>query len=318
MKQIDSGMEKMANRQVDTVALRAAMRPALNPAQSQARTTPCWRLATLLAALCLGATPARAQDVDLGTAAGYAGFILGSASAMSHVEGRLAVARDLDTDQLDVASAQPDEATEQASLVVGGKISAYRRGDIWRSGGRKGYGAYRGDKGDTGGALDLRHEPGNIDFDAEAVWLTMLSADLSLRPRGVVLPIPLFHTVTLIGSFADLEVFQVDAGMLAKDRILLLQNIKPDARIVINVAADAQRQVSLSWNQDVLKNLRTRVLYNLPDAEVLRFEGGRVWGSILAPYACVQGSGGRIDGSVIAGSWNSGAEIGYAPFEAGP
>jgi choice-of-anchor A domain-containing protein len=289
-------------------------KPFLQPSLHQAAPARRRLLACLTAAVCLHT--AQAQEIDLGTAARYAGFILGSASGMVRVEGRLAVAHDLDSDQLEVASAQPEEPDEQASLVVGGAVRTYRRGDIWRSGGRKGYGAYGGDKGDTASTLDLRHEDSPVDFDAETVWLTMLSADLDQRKSGAVLTF--LRTVTLIGSNADLEVFRVSAALVAKDKTLLLKNIKSGARIVINVDSDQQRQVSLAWNQDVLKTRRTRVLFHFADAEVLRFDGARVWGSILAPHACIQGSDGRVDGNVVAASWKSGAEIGYAPFEAGP
>ena len=68
--------------------------------------------------------------------------------------------------------------------------------------------------------------------------------------------------------------------------------------------------ISMPQFQDRLQ----KVLFNLPDADVVNFTGVLVLGSVLAPYACVRDSSGHLEGTIVAASWESSMEIGYGPL----
>ena len=74
-------------------------------------------LRRVLALAVLGAAchpGALAQAIDLGTAGHYAAFVLGDASGLSKVEGKLAVGRDLDSNRLDLGLRLPADDAMQA------------------------------------------------------------------------------------------------------------------------------------------------------------------------------------------------------------
>lgn len=268
-----------------------------------------------LAALCVQG--ARAQEIDLGTAGQYAAFILGDASGLARVEGRLAVGRDLDSNRLDVGGDLPSDSVTLPALVVGRNISRFKHGTMLDDGGRKGFGVYAGGKANTFVQLDLRKADLPVDFEAETNWLTMLSARLAAKPATGSVSAQA-NVITLRGSDADLEVFSLNAAQVGPSYTIKLVNVKAGAWLVLNVRSDAQRQVKFNWNQDALKPYQQRVLFNFPDTDVLRFDGAKVWGSILAPFACAKSVGGRVDGTVIVATWSGQTDIGHAPFVAGP
>jgi choice-of-anchor A domain-containing protein len=173
---------------------------------------------------------------------------------------------------------------------------------------------YAGARGATSAALDLRQERGMVDFKSETNWLTMLAASLARLPASGSVSATA-GSLTLRGSLAAIEVFTVPAAQTARGYGVVLQNVRDGAHVLINVVPDPQRRVALGWNTDAFKGRHTRVLYNLAETDVLRIDDTVVWGSVLAPYAWVLASSGRIEGTVVAASWNSGAAIGYAPFE---
>lgn len=259
----------------------------------------------------------QAQELDLGTAGRYAAFIYGDASGLQKVEGRLAVGRNLNVAQLDVGRSLPAADDGLPSLVVGRNVANYTAGDIWGSAGRKGYGVVGAGINGAAAGLDLRSDGTAVDFAAETAWLDMLSA--SLRARSATgKTVQSLNAVTLTGTGAALEVFNLQAMQVASGRTLVLSNIKPGAWIVLNVGADVQRQVALGWNHAPLQAINARVLYNFYDTDVLTLSGGTVWGSLLAPQACIKANGGRVEGTVVAATWTGAAEIAQAPFTPGP
>ncbi|KQV59879.1 MULTISPECIES: choice-of-anchor A family protein [unclassified Duganella] len=261
--------------------------------------------------------PCLAQELDLGTAGRYAAFIYGDASGLQKVEGRLAVGRNLNVSQLDVGRSLPPANDNLPSLVVGRNVAAYTAGDIWSASGRKGYGVVAAGINGASGSLDLRQDAGAVDFAAETAWLDMLSASLRARTATGKTTQSLY-TVTLTGTNAALEVFNLQSTQVASGKTLVLSNIKPGAWIVLNVGSDAQRQATVGWTHTPLQAIKSRVLYNFFDADVVTLPGITVWGTLLAPQACIKANGGRVEGAVIAASWNGAAEIAQAPLTPGP
>lgn len=260
-----------------------------------------------LAALCVQG--AAAEAIDLGTAGNYAAFILGDATDISQVGGRLAVGRDLDSARLDIGLGLPANAGGEVSLVVGRDIKRFLDGGIWLNT----YGSYARNAAQLKPNLDVRKEAARIDFEVETAWLTMLAAQLNQKSATGTVTMS-GAGVLLQGSKADVEVFQLSAAQVVGGKVLTLGNIKPGAYLIFNVGSDAQRTVRLLWDQAALKDHQARVLFNFPDAESVLVDAATVWGSMLAPYACLKSAGGVVQGTVIAASWTGTSEIKFMPF----
>lgn len=270
----------------------------------------------LAAVIALAAPVAAAQQVDLGAAAQYSGFFFGNLSKVPDVEGRLAVGGNLSLGGFSIGARVPINSV-QPSLVVGGDLTSISGGAIHAGIGHNGYGVYSGAKAPGIPAhLDFRRQtPGPVDFEAERTYLTILSQQLrDAAPTGSVAK--LYSSITLTGSNQDIEVFNLKPEHVVGGLDLHLENVKPDAHVIINVAADAQRKVKIGITMAALESRHGRVLFNLPDADVLNFTGVWVWASVLAPYACVKDSNGHLEGTIIAASWDATMKIGYGPFEA--
>lgn len=268
-------------------------------------------LCAVLAALCVQG--AAAEAIDLGTAGNYGAFILGDVTDLSTVGGRLAVGRDLDSAWLDIGLGLRANVGGEVALVVGRDIKRFADGGIWLNT----YGTFARSAAQLKANLDLRKQASRIDFEAETAWLTMLAAQLQQKSAtGSVMMTG--STVLLQGSQADVEVFQLSAAQVAGGRVLALGNLKPGAYLILNVGSDTQRTVRLLWNQLALKDYQARVLFNFPDAESVQFDLASVWGSMLAPYACLKSTGGVVQGTVIAASWTGNTEIKYMPFTPKP
>jgi choice-of-anchor A domain-containing protein len=272
----------------------------------------------LLSSLCLTLPlAAQAQQVDLGVAAHYAGFFFGNVSNVPDVEGRLALGGNLSIAHSSIGPKVAANATD-ASLVVGGNIVSFNGGSIGSSK-TNNFAVYAGSKGSSAVVptyLDLRHvDFSPIDFEAERTYLSVLSQQLSSRAAtGSVSK--LYSRVTLTGSNQDIEVFNLTADQVKSTLDIALANVKPSAYVILNVAADAQRSIKFGITMTVFNGRQSKVLVNMPDAELINFTHVGVLGSILAPYACVKNSSGHLEGTIIAASWDAGMEIGNSPFVA--
>jgi choice-of-anchor A domain-containing protein len=254
-----------------------------------------------------------AQEVDLGTAAQYAGFFFGNASNLSDVVGRLAVGGNLSIGGTSVGEGVAKSST-QPSLVVGGDITAFTSGSMGSSS-TNNYGDYVGKKGSAVPSYLLLHQVAYspVDFAAESIYLKVLSQQLSAR-KATGQVSQQWNTVTLTGSNSDIEVFNLSAAQVQSTLTMALVNVKSSATLIFNVASNSQRLVQFGITTTVLQNRQGKVLYNMPDADLLNFTGVWVWGSVLAPVACVNNSNGHIEGTIVAASWNSNMEIGNSPF----
>ena len=261
---------------------------------------------------------AQAQQIDLGTASQYAGFFFGNVSKIPDIKGRLALAGDLSIGGTSIGGSIPADST-QPSLIVGGSLKAFTGGTIKGSGNKDSFGVYVGTKASAIPTyLDLKKvSVSPIDFDAERAYLTILSKQLKEAPTtGTVSQS--FSAVTLTGSNRDIEVFQLPATQVTNTLNFVLKNIKTTAYIILNVVPDAQRQVNIGVTMSEFSGRYKHVLFNLPDTDVLTMTNVHVYGSILAPNACVKNSSGTLDGTIVAASWDASMSIGYGPFEPTP
>jgi choice-of-anchor A domain-containing protein len=262
-----------------------------------------------------GLRGAHAQQIDLGPAGNYSGFFFRHATNLQDVQGRLAVGGNLYVHSTSVGAKLPPGST-QPSLVVGGKILRFDSGSIWAGAQTNSFGLYRGSKQESVPAyLDLRKSDVlGVDFDAERDSLSFLSSQLRASKSTGAVTVS-YSSVKLTGSGAAVEVFALSPDQVRSGHDLQLQNVRDDAYIVLNIASDKFRSVRLGITMTVLKGRQQKVLINVFDAQILQMTNVQVWGSVLAPYACVCRSNGHVEGSVMADSWDSAMGIGYAPFK---
>lgn len=289
------------------------VQPRRSPASLPAR--GLLRLCFILGfSLGLSTTSSQAQQIDLGTAGQYAAFVFGNVSNITNVDGRMAVGGILNTPGGSVGgSISPNDT--RASLVVAGNLAAYA-GSLG-SGNNNAFAVYSSTIGSSpkvASYLDFRKVAVNpIDFEAERTYLSILSQQIRTSPAtGTVSQ--LYARVTLTGSNKDVEIFNLTADHVINTHDFDLVNVKPDAYLILNVASNAQRTIKFGITMTEFINRHSKVLFNMYDAELINFGNAGVFGSILAPYACIKNSGGKLEGTVIAASWDSNIAVGSTLF----
>ena len=173
------------------------------------------RLAAMVLALA-GLLPisGQAQQVDLGVAAQYSGFFFGNVSKIPDIEGRLAVGGNLTISGFSIGGRVP-HGSGLPSLVVAGDLTSIGGGGIYDNYSHPGYAVYSGQRGvNVPTYIDFRQQAVSpIDFEAERIYLTLLSQQLRDMPAtGTVSQ--LYSTVTLTGSNQDIEVFNLSASQV--------------------------------------------------------------------------------------------------------
>lgn len=264
-------------------------------------------------ALAAAVVPARALDINLGNAAPYAAVVFEDLSGLVKSEGRVAVGGNLSLGSATLGVGTPTLAGVP-TLVVRGNITAFSGGALW-SGSSPGFGLYMGTKSaNTAASLDLRLATSlPLDIDAERVQLNVMSEQLRDLPTTGAASLTAGQ-ITLTGSNAATEVFLLTADQVVGTQRLVLANVAPDAHIVVNLRANAQRRVIFGLDTLALAGWKGRVLFNAQDAETVQFGGRTLWGGLLATNACICNSTGRLEGIVIARKWSATMEIGYTPF----
>lgn len=297
-------------------------------------------LRTLLLVLCL---PLGAQAASLGLDASLNLLVLGDMKVQSSdVEGRVAVAGNAELSQYSVNTRTGHSALHEGlGLMVGGDLrvnGGYLGGDTrvmgdLRSAGGASFGGHLAVAGDldaqgqwlSAAGVQVQGESRNLaawqdprpqraaqgpqaslDFAAEALRLEALSDQLgSLLPSGSV------HWRNggweLDVARAEFVVFALDAAAAAQN--LRIVNASAGSTVLINVAG--QRIDFGNHGYDGFDS--GRVLFNLPEAEQVLFNGG-VAASFLAPEARFGSGWGVIHGQVVAGAWHSSVQVNDAAF----
>lgn len=272
------------------------------------------RLARPLLLAAAGAcVPAHALDIDFGNAAPYSVYVFEDLSGVVASGGRLAVGGNLSLGATPVGGGLGAAAPGVASLLVRGNIQGFTGSLL--AGSTPGFGLYVGTKATSVPAsIDLRKVtllP--VNFDADRVYLGAMSEQLrDLAPTGTATGAG--STLTLAGSGRPVEVFTLSAQQAAAAQRVVVGGVAADAHIVFNVTADAQRRISFGIDTAALTPWKGRVLFNAHDAETLQFNGLTLWGSVLAPNACICTSTGTLKGSAVVRKWTAAMTVDYVPF----
>lgn len=256
-------------------------------------------LHTLVPAAVLAAcSVVHAAPVSLGVAGDYNLVSLGDLKATSDVEGALAVGGDMDVSGYAVNANH--RAVDGNALVVGGKLKFHngsiQNGNAW-----------------VGGTRDL------ASFGFNGAWAAgqapisfeQIAADMQALSQGLAgVPVTGSSTlqwggIQLTGTQAATEVFGLSAADLQATSWGSLSNAAADATLILNISG---AHVKFSGGfPNVLSNYN--VLYNFFEATTLEFSNIGIYGSVLAPWATVEGGSGQINGNVVVAAWNSGIQV---------
>ncbi|EGB15171.1 protein of unknown function DUF1555 [Pseudodesulfovibrio mercurii] len=281
--------------------------------------------ALCLVLLLFSAAPAMAAYIDLGVAGEYNAFILGDfSSSSSDTQGRLAVGGNATMQWYTIGDTLADGYSGY-SLVVGGDLT-YNGGDPSYNGGEVKHGdvAVGGSAassnftlvdGTLSSGIDI---DGIIDFEEQAAYLRALSVTLGgYEATGT--DVLSGNVLTLTGDGTSLlQVFNLDGLELMGSTELSLDGVADGSTILINVSGDVSGLVGIGMGD--LTAYRENVLFNFYEADLLYLDSVGVQGSILAPFASVngaygEGSGwGSIDGTLIAESYYAHIEQHDVPF----
>ncbi len=283
-------------------------------------------LALASALVCASGAQAAISTINLGAAQGYSAFFFGNASRVMDVEGRFAVGGNLETSGFSFGYRTP-YGVNGPSLVVGGNVNLGtgaiysgpktnintndRVGPITSWDKPLGYGVFGG----TNSSLsvhDLRHAT-PVDFAGAKTQLTKLSTDLKAEAANGTVEAKWGGLYLTGDNTSKVQVFNINSNTVGN---LVLQNVKSDAQVIINVNgtnSGTGTKYTFSGGQDgQLESLRDRVLFNFANASEVNISTF-TYGTILATKANIIGTG-HIEGSVIANSISAQVEIGYEPW----
>ena len=82
--------------------------------------------------------------------------------------------------------------------------------------------------------------------------------------------------------------------------------------IVFNITSD--NVTFTGFDTSKLHQYDTRILWNAPNAKKIEIKNFRIEGSLLAPFADIEGNNGNIQGQMIANSFKGNLEIDWVPF----
>jgi len=290
-----------------------------------------YRFVGLVALFAATLGSARADQLNLGAAAGYNVFSLNNLSMYSTtIQGKVAVGGAFAPSGggLSLATGSHD-GTGVYDLVVAGNftMSAYSMagGDIfvggnmtWNNPSTSNNIYVAGNFTDTGGGNTgtvyyggtyngpgyLSHVsksassmPTPIDFLTAKTNLESLSTTLAGdAPNGTVSSSG--STWTLTGASSSLNVFNLSASSYSGATINI--NAPAGSTVVVNIAGSADSFSGGSINLTGVS--ASNVIYNFNTATTLSLSSIAFYGTILAPLADFTGSGGQINGQLIAKS----------------
>lgn len=229
------------------------------------------------------------------------------------VEGSMYVGGDAVFEGYGIASRDPNLDCSQYGLVVGGSLTM--RGGAVGSGKVSYGGELELSNASTPCGISQGSATDPIDFAKLEETLVRYSATFRDYPPNGEARSNL-GTLTLSGSDPALNVFAVSAEALNQN---LTFEAPAGSSVIVNVAGTnvvwQGRGFQLPDGASCRGGTSTwcsRILYNLYEAETVTLGGIGVQGSVLAPFATLDGGGGNIDGQLVVRNLTGGIE--YHPY----
>ena len=254
-------------------------------------------VALLILGMTFAALPARAGNIDLGTAGEYSLFILSNLTITGNQEpGRVAVGGNAKLRSYTIGTNVSDSTGN--TLVVGGNVSSnidpVATGNV-----------VAGGTVNVPGWVDSGHiQEGSstlpVDFVYESQYLSNLSNELaSLAATGQ--SYSQYGGMYTVGDgTSEVQVFNVSGSDLSNATWWQsLSSIPDDAWIILNVSGS---DIDLTGGQWALVDWSDKIIFNLYQAQTLSINSITVQGTILAPYADVSASGATVAANLVAKS----------------
>ena len=233
----------------------------------------------------------------------------------AQTQGRVAAGRDVFLQSFSAGQSLPSDAS-RVDLVVGRNLT------VDAAGASVGHGGVT--YSDTltpstwNSTLSLRKEPPPFDFGAQFATLRERSAQWADLPAEGTVEGPTYDQLTLTGTDAALNVFEVSSSKLAS-ALRVAINVPTDSTTLINVTGTTAYTSRLD-SVNLTGATAATVMWNFPQTPTIVSTAGLEWkGSILAPNAAVSLSGGQLSGSVAArvvtvGASNGGYQVNHIGF----
>jgi choice-of-anchor A domain-containing protein len=239
----------------------------------------------------------------------------GNASLInSDTEGRVAVGGSAIFSSYSIGTHATNPTPTTASFIVAGDLAA-GHGQVFNGSILVG-GTYSGPGyalNSAAGSVTQFGMGSAVPFDFGAAKTALTAKSLAFGSEAETgTSILQWSTLTLTGSNADVNVFNVTAAELANASSIVL-NATAGSRVLINVSG-----ASATFSNKGLHGFTpTLTVFNFYEATVLNMAGIGVEGSILAPRADVSFVSGQMNGQLIANSF-SGASWGVGELHNHP
>ncbi len=254
--------------------------------------------------LAISTAPSWADPLFL--AGGFNVFVQGDMTLKADVGGRVAVGGNATFTSFAIGSgdggangAPLTNDPSRLDLIVGGHANL-SNGSVNKGSAHAGSATQSSVGYHTAGA-GMQLGPSPIDFAAEFDALADYSQELlALTGDGISERTP-WNTVTLRGTDATLNVFDIDASLLAN--ITSLDIFVPTSSTVLfNVSGESllMKYMGIQVNGGQDNAMSSRMLWNFHELMSLDLKGLAWRGSILAPHADLMLDSGNINGQVIA------------------
>ena len=194
------------------------------------------------------------------------------------------------------------------SLVVGGNISI-AGGSI--NGGKSAYGGTSASVSSVSFACGGLTRGKPVDFALLKAQVETLSTKLSQLPSNGTVSKDGSGALVLTGTDKTLNVFNIDASQLGAVNV----NFPAGSAVVVNVSGTTANWTGASVclnGQCSDSDQATNVVWNFYEATSVSASGIAIEGSVLAPFATLDGGGGHIAGQVIVRYLKGGLE--YHPY----
>jgi choice-of-anchor A domain-containing protein len=285
-------------------------------------------LSIAVSGLLLGALVGQAGAISLGTAGEFNAFIFEDFTATAtDTWGRVAVGGNATLANYDAGSRL--SPSDEDVLIVGGDLN-FTGGSVFNGNAVIGNNATlhnvtaHNDLQVVNGSLSLNNGEvkGDIvyggalpvNFADERAYLEALSTRLATKVATGTTSYN-YNGVQISGNKAEaLQVFQIDGAKLSAASYIDFDtsSISDNATVVFNVSGSMATMQYMGVQS--LATIRSNVLFNFYEAAEVNLNGIQFEGSLLAPFAHINGNNGELNGTVIAQSWSGSMEQHWRPF----
>jgi choice-of-anchor A domain-containing protein len=268
----------------------------------------CKILFSIAVVLGLVSSQVSATNANVGT---YNLILKGELTADSDIEGRIFVGSIDVANILDVGSRLAADPTVDAVTVVGdiaaNKVRALNGNIVYG-------GAIGSTTLTTNNPLSTISNPSQSTLQAnfDTLWATV-EADsayfASLDETGILNSTDKNNMKFENDNSLNLNVFNIDTTNLNSNGGLGF-DVDPTAPVVINVSGTGTINItSKALGNMATATAATNIIWNFFEANVINFSNGSWYGSVLAPNATINSTGGNIEGGVAALSLDINGEL---------